>query len=326
MSNKEKVKNLLILSSFLLAFLLSGCSASDKNAVTGDISEVCRTDGNLVYITVMEGDSEIGFVWNEETELVWKDHALKDDGKTENENALDGYMKVSVNSDRKDAEAPEEFTGDCVETWYTADTVTVVEVYDSYFNRPTEKPAIYLYPESAVEVSVKLRYNGELTAAWPVYEDGWKVSAYPDGTIYNPSDGREYGYLFWEGIPSKADWNFDKGFCVKGSETAVFLQETLEKIGLSDREANEFIVYWLPRMQESEYNLISFQEESYTEIAELVIEPKPDHMLRVFMAWKPSDEFIELEPQTFPGLERDGFTVVEWGGVQAEDRKETEDD
>ena len=39
-------------------------------------------------------------------------------------------------------------------------------------------------------------------------------------------------------------------------------------------------------------------------------------MLRVFMAWKPLDEKIEIAPQEFQATERIGFTVVEWGGTK----------
>jgi hypothetical protein len=39
-------------------------------------------------------------------------------------------------------------------------------------------------------------------------------------------------------------------------------------------------------------------------------------MLRVFMDWKPLTEEVEIEPQNLTALERNGFTVVEWGGTQ----------
>ena len=38
---------------------------------------------------------------------------------------------------------------------------------------------------------------------------------------------------------------------VAGSDTAAFLEDALEQLGLSRAEANEFIIYWLPRMQEN---------------------------------------------------------------------------
>lgn len=176
------------------------------------------------------------------------------------------------------------------------------------------KPVIYLYPEQQTAVSVSLDYDGTLTATYPAYEDGWRVTAEPDGTLHDES-GHEYSYLFWEG-ENNADYDFSKGFCVAGADTADFLRETLSDIGLTPKEYNEFIVYWLPKMQENPYNLISFQSERYTDTAKLAIDPQPDSMLRVFMAWKPLTKAQQIEPQTFSSFERDGFTVVEWGGCE----------
>ena len=178
----------------------------------------------------------------------------------------------------------------------------------------TAKPIIYLYPEKETEVSVRLDYDGELTVTWPVYEDGWNVTARPDGTLLD-AEGNAYSYLFWEGV-TDAEYDFSKGFCVAGEDTADFLRETLAEIGLTPEEYNEFIVYWLPQMQDNTYNLISFQQERYTQAAQLDITPEPDSMLRVFMAWKPLERPQEIEPQEFTPFRREGFTVVEWGGTK----------
>ena len=176
------------------------------------------------------------------------------------------------------------------------------------------KPVIYLYPEQETTVSVSLDYAGMLTATYPAYENGWTVTAEPDGTLYD-KNGNEYSYLFWEG-ENKTDYDFSTGFCVAGADTADFLREKLAEIGLTPREYNEFIVYWLPKMQDNPYNLISFQSEAYTDAAKLDIDPTPDSVLRVFMAWKPLHRAQTIEPQTFASFERNGFTVVEWGGCE----------
>ena len=176
------------------------------------------------------------------------------------------------------------------------------------------KPVIYLYPEQETTVSVSLDYAGTLTATYPAYEDGWTVTAEPDGTLYD-ENGDEYSYLLWEG-ENNTDYDFSKGFCVAGADTADFLRKKLAEIGLTPREYNEFIVYWLPKMQDNPYNLISFQSEAYTDAAKLDIDPTPDSVLRVFMAWKPLSKPQTIEPQTFTPFARDGFTVVEWGGCE----------
>ncbi len=182
-------------------------------------------------------------------------------------------------------------------------------------DKMTKKPVIYLYPTSEQSVSVKLDYNGELTCTYPEYKDGWNVIAEPDGTLTNIGDKRKYSYLYWEGI-SKNQWDMSKGFVVKGEDTEEFLQEKLEYMGLTPREYNEFIVYWLPIMQENKYNLITFAGEDYENLAKLNITPKPDSILRVMMLFKSLDKPIEIEEQEIKSFERKGFTVIEWGGTE----------
>ncbi len=87
-------------------------------------------------------------------------------------------------------------------------------------------------------------------------------------------------------------------------------------MGLNENEMNEFMVYWLPRMEHNAYNLIAFQGEAYTNSAKLNITPSPDSLLRIFMTYIPLDKAAEIEPQQLETFERKGFTVVEWGGSE----------
>ncbi len=177
------------------------------------------------------------------------------------------------------------------------------------------KPVIYLYPEKETAINVTIDLDGALTCTYPRYKNGWNVTAKPDGTLINKDDAREYSYLYWEGI-GETKWDMSKGFVVKGSETIEFLQEKLEYLGLTAKELNEFIVYWLPQMQNNKYNLITFQTDVYEQSAKLNISPKPDSMLRIFMVFKGLDEFVNIEEQELPSFERNGFTVIEWGGIE----------
>lgn len=177
------------------------------------------------------------------------------------------------------------------------------------------KPVIYLYPEQETEVEVRLDYRGRLTVTYPEYRDGWRVTAKPDGTLTD-ADGNEYSYLFWEG-ESGAEYDFSEGFCVRGHDTAEFLCEKLSLLGLTPREYNEFIVYWLPKMKGNPYNVISFQREAYTERAALTVSPAPDTVLRVFMAYYPSETPVTIPAQTLTPTKRNGFTLVEWGGAES---------
>ena len=179
------------------------------------------------------------------------------------------------------------------------------------------KPVLYLYPEEEMEVTVTLDFDGTLTSTYPAYGDGWTVTARPDGTLTNPATGREYYCLFWEGI-TEAEYDFSAGFCVAGEDTAAFLEDALDRLGLTEREADEFIIYWLPKLEGNPYNLLSFQTEAYTDSAGLTIDPAPDTLIRVFLAWKGLDAPVEVEPQTLTAQARTGFTAVEWGGAEVD--------
>ena len=178
------------------------------------------------------------------------------------------------------------------------------------------KPVIYLYREEEMEVSVQLLLDGKLTCTYPAYDSGWQVTVTPDGTLTD-AKGQTYSYLYWEG-ETTATWDMAEGFCVKGEDTAAFLEDALAKLGLNRKEANEFIVYWLPLMERNPYNIISFQMDIYPDTAQLQIDPAPDTLIRVFMVWQAADTFTQLPEQELSAPERTGFTVVEWGGAEVE--------
>ena len=188
--------------------------------------------------------------------------------------------------------------------------------YSYWFLGGYAKPVIYLYPTETTDVNVKVDIDGELTCTYPDYRDGWNVTAYPDGTLIDKADGKEYYCLYWEGEGS-AEWDMSRGEVVRGEDTAKFLEEKLTEIGLSPRERNEFIIYWLPRMQQNEFNYITFHTEDYAAEVPLEVTPQPDSVLRVFMVYASVPEHFEGQPQHFDGFRRDGFTVVEWGGGEA---------
>ena len=44
--------------------------------------------------------------------------------------------------------------------------------------------------------------------------------------------------------------------------------------------------------------------------------PEPDSLLRVFMAYRPLSAPVEIEPPVIEPFERNGFTIIEWGGCE----------
>lgn len=310
-------KMTVFLTFLLIVAILSGCDS--QNVKKGEIATFGQDEnGENLYFELVCEDENLAFRITDKTELEVEDKdVLVFLGIAEDEfdfDYLSGAMTVTVVAG-DEAESADSSLDDCVSGWYYAEKITVNRVNEVFY-AVDEKPVIYLYPETETDVTVKLDYKGNLTCTYPKYQNGWQVTAHPDGALVD-RNGKQYNYLYWEGV-SPAEYDFSGGFCVKGEDSAEFLEETLSKLGLSRREANEFIVYWLPALEKNEYNLISFQTDAYTDNAPLYIAPAPDTLIRVFMAVKPLNAPIEIAEQKLSAPERKGFTVVEWGGAYIE--------
>ena len=163
------------------------------------------------------------------------------------------------------------------------------------------KPIIYLYPTSETRVSVRLGKPSDVTVSYPEYNanKGWNVSAQPNGDLVDTDTGRSLYSLYYESESSEDVYSMKSdGFIVSREDTVSFLEDKLAKLGLNEHEAEEFIIYWLPRLQANE-----------------------DTIIRVMMTYKGLDKPIEgITEQQLPTTPtRDGFTVVEWGGSEIED-------
>ena len=198
-----------------------------------------------------------------------------------------------------------------------------IVIYNTVFNNhrcddpdgPVDyKPVIYLYPEKEMDITVKLGYKDKLLVSYPRYVDGWNITAKPDGTLIDKNTGRELYSLYWEGKHTEPVV-LDEGFVVKGSESIEFLEEKLAILGLNDKEAEEFIIYWLPKLQENNYNYIRFADiDEINKNMPLEFSSEPDTIIRVLMQYKALDKPIEVKEQKLETPNRVGFTVVEWGG------------
>ena len=178
------------------------------------------------------------------------------------------------------------------------------------------KPVIYLYPTTTTDVNVRVTLrDDEFTESIPAGSGDWNVTARPDGRLTDKATGRSYDYIYWESTDN-TEYDWSRGFVVKGSEAEEFLLRILPAIGLSEKEYSEFIDYWLPRLEKNEYNLVTFQTKRYTDAVRMEISPKPDSVLRVFMAFKAIDGPTDIPVPEIKPFKRTGFTVVEWGGTE----------
>lgn len=206
----------------------------------------------------------------------------------------------------------------------------VKEELDTLFNSLTNsgdedlKPIIYLYPEYTMNIKVELGNPDKLTVTYPKYKDYWNIEASPDGTLIDKKTGRRLYSLFWEGINTESNGIKDDGFIVRGKDALNFLEEKLEILGLNYKEQEEFIIYWLPKLERNKYNYIRFETlEEQNNNMPLLITPKPDTLIRINMEYMPLDEIIDIKEQHLNRVERKGFTIVEWGGTIVNSRRGT---
>jgi hypothetical protein len=176
------------------------------------------------------------------------------------------------------------------------------------------KPVIYLYPTKTADVSVKVNPTGGFIKTEPVYGNGWQVKAEPNGNLYNYQDKKNYPYLFWEGYALNYQIS-NEGFVVAKNEVNKFLREKLAIQGLNAKEINDFMEFWLARMQSDPYYFVTFLPQAeFDKMAPLTVSPRPDSVIRVFMDFRALAKPIQVKEQKLTTPKRMGFTVVEWGG------------
>lgn len=195
-----------------------------------------------------------------------------------------------------------------------------IEFKNSKFSPAAEmcKPVLYLYPQEEAAVDLKINLRGGLTHTEPLYNDGWKVLATPDGTIKNLEDGKYYDSLLWEGVGINYPEQ-EKGWVVKRENLDSFFNEKLEVLGLNEKESGDFKEYWLERLDKKPFYKISFlTRRQFDDLASIGFSPlQPDVFIRVMMTAEGMDGYMEIPKQSLPAKapKRSGFTAVEWGGA-----------
>jgi hypothetical protein len=206
------------------------------------------------------------------------------------------------------------------------------------------KPVIYLYPPRPTEVTVRFLNPINFSVDIPRYKNGWKVLANPDGTLtdlqpdltncgsLNQLPGADYAtkacknnnypYLYWAGqVIGQPYPNINGGWIIQRNNVAKFLDGKLSEVGLTVKERSNMEEYWVPKMlsHPEPYFRISFlTTQQMNEIAPMVVSPNPDSVYRIFLDFLPLDDpgdMATIKSQVLPRVVRNGFTLVEWGGL-----------
>ena len=307
-----------------------------------------------LVVDFMDEDEVPAIIWSDGSTINKESYRISDSGSCGSLNYASVLTTVSINNDLqiigesekgdkiyglKDSEHPllSRLGIDKIATYKPGDEeMTEVNILDYrpiiFFKDPFDrlvkldiakftpagecgKPVIYLYPEKETEVFVQVEPQGGLTYSEPDYGRGWRVLAKPDGELTEIKSGLKYPYLFWEGRGGLYETP-SKGFVVERNEVHSFLIEKLAKLGLNNKETNDFLEFWEPKMQSAPYYFITFLgNQEMNRLAPLEIKPKPDTIIRILMDFSPLDKPIAVQGFDIKTPKRKGFTVVEWGGV-----------
>jgi hypothetical protein len=181
-----------------------------------------------------------------------------------------------------------------------------------------KKPAVYLYPSKQMNVFVQVIVNGHLTFTDPDYNTGWNVNVTPSGLIDN-----KYDYLFYEADLNKMELP-NEGWIVEYENLKTWFDEYLPKLGLNEKEKEQFEEYWLGKLRIANYYDIRILDNKFlSENMDLIINPKPETLLRLNFYFQPLSVKTELTAPEIKEVTRKGFTVVEWGGINGGDLKIT---
>jgi hypothetical protein len=176
-------------------------------------------------------------------------------------------------------------------------------------------PYVYLYPETAQQVSVTLQpADGcALKKTVPEYGDGWDVWAEPSGRL----DGK-YDYLYYT---ARVHWDFqmDHGWAVPAESIFPWFEQELPKLGLTDKETGDFVDYWNEHLPYAPCYRVYPQDNVYVDAQiGLTVDPPPDSVLRLWLVIFGEEQCPVMEQPLPTGFDRKGFTVVEWGVVLRE--------
>lgn len=196
---------------------------------------------------------------------------------------------------------------------------------------PACKPAVYLYPEKDTMVRVQVAIpQGSLTYTDPLYpKGGWTVLAQPSGVLtylgkeLADSTGKinyptgVFPYLYYEGkIQDSAVAKPEKGFVVAYDTLAPFFDDVLPKLGLTAKEGQEFKDYWLKALPKHSYYFIGVLPQEEVDANEpLTITPKEETMIRVRLYFEGLESPKSVVAPEIMTPKRNGFTVVDWGGM-----------
>lgn len=200
------------------------------------------------------------------------------------------------------------------EYYYHFEEVLIQKNYQDFCipaNDMVWKPNIYLYPQqtSELDVDIAFPHGGRVTTAIPDFNNPWHITVEPSGIING-----QYEYLFYESVqPDYAQYS--AGWVISRENLGTFFRTNMAQTGFNQKEIDDFVEYWIPRLINYQYYAIYPQyNDQLDNMIKLDFSVQPQSIIRLIYAIRglQTDSFSLPEPQ-IPPFTRDGFTVVEWG-------------
>lgn len=181
------------------------------------------------------------------------------------------------------------------------------------------KPNLYLYPPSPLQVEVTFGVPGLLERTIPTYTGAWRVAAAPDGTL-TTADGDRLRYLFYESLTWPSLYQTNEGWILNPETRRAQLWSIMKRYGFTDAETEDFVAYWTEKLEAgASYAMCPQLTDTVDKAMPVTIYPQPDNLFRLWFTFEKNG--TPAGAPTVDPLIRDGFAVVEWGGVLLTDAR-----
>ncbi|HOJ10141.1 MAG TPA: hypothetical protein PK733_06065 [Clostridiales bacterium] len=188
------------------------------------------------------------------------------------------------------------------------------EIPDPSTGIPVYKPNIYLYSDANMSVNVKLYPGHWITLSDPIYpeNEGWTAQ------IVNGSLNGKGDYLFYEALVPDSDFQKKNGWKIRWNSRRNDIIKILDKYSFNEKEKSDFLEYWTEKLVHSKDYIFYPQENIQVDtIMPVILSKEPDNIFRIWFYIEPNEGQDTLEPEQNMVINRNGFTVVEWGGILA---------
>ncbi len=179
------------------------------------------------------------------------------------------------------------------------------------------KPNIYIYNDKDIDVNVRIEPYAFITESIPLYDQdkGWHAMV-RNGSINGRND-----YLFYEARIPDAGLQREEGFIIHGDTRREDMEKMLARYGFNLVEKDDFLEYWISKLSnQRDYVFFPQENDILEDIMPLAVAPQPDAIFRIWFLIEEmdGDKAFTVITDT-EKIARQGYTVVEWGGIMAGD-------